>query len=183
MLKFLRKYKKYIKWGAIALGAVFAVGATAAIAVAVTKSQEDTRKLNVTDYACYALVDETGLADKENKGNISSRGFYTIDGFKADIDKDAEVTYQLNFYDEDKVFLSVQNYSKDFNGSEISSLKSQGVCYVRVEIIPLADSDGEVSYLELPGYVSQLKVTIQKEADDVDEDEDLEEAFLNSEAL
>ena len=42
MLKFLRRYKKYIKWGAIALGAVFAVGATAAIAVAVTKSQEDT---------------------------------------------------------------------------------------------------------------------------------------------
>ena len=168
------KYKKWIKWGGIALGAVFLVAATAGIATAVTKNQtEDTRNLTQFDYSCYVLDDITGKVDKTDASNISTNNYYSIDGLKCKLAKEAEITYQLNFYDEEKDFLSMQAYTDDFDGSEIESLKSQGVCYVRVEILPVGDADGEVSVLEKNGYVKQLTVTVEKDTQkDAEADEE-----------
>ena len=102
------KYKKWIKWGGIALGAVFLVAATAGIATAVTKNQtEDTRNLTQFDYSCYVLDDITGKVDKADASNISTNSYYAIDGLKCKLAKEAEITYQLNFYDEEKDFLSM----------------------------------------------------------------------------
>ena len=157
------KYKKWIKWGGIALGAVAIVGAIVGITSAITASNEDTRVLTATDYALYALDDTTGIADTSSQCNVSTKGFYLLEGLECDLAKNATISYQVNYYDEDKQFIDCADYEEDYDGAEIEEWKLQGAVYVRIEIIPKGDSDGLVSAFEKNGYVEQLKVTITKE--------------------
>ena len=167
-----KKQQNIWKWLAIGLGGILAVGATVAIASSF-KDDETTRVLTAKDYAIYVLDDTTGKADKTDKSNLSSNDFYKIDDLEVELQKNATVKYQLNFYNEDKEFVKVETRSSDFDGSEIEGLKAQGIEYVRVEIIPQGDADGVVSVFEKNGYVEQLKVTVS--VDSAVEGEDAEE--------
>lgn len=168
----MAKKQDFWKWLAIGLGGVLLIGAT----VALTKGADsDTRTLGVGDYAIYALDDVTGLADKENKGNLSSNAFYSIDKFDVELAKDAQIKYQLNFYNANKEFIKMETRSNDFDRAEIEGLKGQGVAYVRVEILPIGDVDGVVSIFEKSGYVEQLTVTVKKDVKEEVEDNKTED--------
>lgn len=168
----MAKKQNMWKWLAIGLGGLLAVGAIVAITASATKdSEEKTRTLGVNDYAIYALDDVTGLADTEDKSNLSSTAFYSIDDFGCELAKDAEIKYQLNYYSADKEFIKMETRTNDFDEEEIEGLKGQGVAYVRVEILPIGDADGIVSIFEKKGYVEQLTVTVKKDVkEDVDEE-------------
>lgn len=170
-----KKQQNMWKWLAIALGSVLAVSAIVAVTSAITKSAgETTRELTTNDYALYVLDDTTGIADKEDQSNISTNAFYKIDDLEVELEKDATVKYQLNFYNEDKEFVKVETRSADFDGTEIEGLKAQGIAYVRLEILPQGDADGVVSIFEKKGYVEQLTVTVSKDVEEEAEEEETE---------
>lgn len=160
--------KKWLKYVVLILVVMFALGATVTL---ITRCETDTqteKQLGALDYARYALNDETGQADKDDKSSVSSKDFYAIERIKCELVEGAKVKYQLNFYDEEYRFISVREYTQDFDGSgsEAEVLKAVGVKYVRIEILPPADdADGEIGIFEKSGYVDQLKVTLFTESE------------------
>ena len=159
-----KKQNKW-KWLAIGLGGILSAGLLVGV-VSSFKNDEKTVTLSASDYAIYALDDETGLPDKEVKSNLTSAKFYSIDDLKCELAKDATIKYQLNYYSTEKEFISMEERAEDFNGDEIADLKLRGVAYVRIEIVPIADEDGVVSLFEKMGYVNQLTVTVHNDAVD-----------------
>lgn len=158
----MAKKQSVWKWLVVGFAGVLAVGMIVGVASSL-KGEEETRVLGAGDYATYALDDMTGKPDHENKGVLTSTAFYPIDDLKCELEKDATIHYQLNFYSADKEFISMKRYSENFDVEEIEELKAEGVVYVRIEIIPFADEDGIVGIFEKNGYVKQLIVEVQNE--------------------
>lgn len=161
--------KKWLKYVLLILAIMFALGATVTLITRCETGAETEKQLGSIDYARYALDDETGQANKDDKSSLSSKDFYAIERIKCELIEGAKIKYQLNFYDEEYRFISVREYARDFdgNGSEAEVLKAVGVKYVRIEILPPADdADGEVGIFEISGYVKQLKVTLLPEREE-----------------
>ena len=92
---------------------------------------------------------------------MATNKYYDVEGLKVEVAKNATVKYQVNYYDEDKKFLAVQTLTEDFDSANMPSEASTAE-YVKIEIIPTDDDDGEVSLLEKSGYVKQVSVTVAK---------------------
>ena len=169
MAKMKVKTKKWLK----VLGMVIAVAVTlgAVTSLASKCEKEDTKQLGVFDYEIGALSDTDGKKIKDDKSGIVSKDMYSIDGFTVELEKDADVMYQLNFYDADKAWVSMETYKQDFDGDKAETLKAQGIAYARVEIIPLEDEDDKVSIFEKTGYVKQVMVTVSAEEEAEEEAE------------
>lgn len=179
MAKMKAKTKKVVKVVGMILAAVLTLGAVVAIA---SKCDSDkTKELGTFDYKIGRLSDIDGKAIKDDKSGLLSKDIYDLDGLTVELEKDAEVKYQLNFYDADKEWLSVSTYEEDFDGDQIESLKTIGAEYVRIEIIPLDDEDGKVGIFEKRSYVEQLTVTVSTEEDEENE-KDAEKEETSSDA-
>ena len=159
MAKMKAKTKKLFKGVGIVLAIAFTCGCLTALAS--RADSDDTKELNVFDYEIGALSDTTGKKIKNDKSGLVSKDMYEIEGLTVELEKKADVMYQLNFYDEDKAWVKVETYKQDFDGAEeFDTLKAQGIEYAKVEIIPLDDDDDEVSVFEKRGYVKQINVTV-----------------------
>lgn len=159
----LRRFVKSdkAKWLAVALAGVTLTAAVVGLSVKVSK-QETTKELGASAYSIGLLDDETGKAFEEaDKSGLATTKYYDVEGLKVEVAKNATVKYQVNYYDEDKKFLAVQTLTEDFDSANMPSEASTAE-YVKIEIIPTDDDDGEVSLLEKSGYVKQVSVTVAK---------------------
>ena len=157
--------------GVVAVVATVLAGAALAVGISshsrVDKT-ETTKELGVTSFSIGLLDDTTGKLPsgedaEKDKGGLSTSKFYKFEGLTIESAKDSTVKYCVNYYAEDKSFLGLETYQvgQDFTTSDVSGAGASAQ-YVKIEIIPTDDDDGEVSIFELPGYVSQLTITVTK---------------------
>ncbi|MBQ9713697.1 MAG: hypothetical protein IJV83_00050 [Clostridia bacterium] len=163
------------KYAAVALAAIVAVGTIFGIVqhVKTKKAEEETglHTLVTTEYARYALDDDTGLANEEDQSGISTKMYYLLDGLQVVLEKDATVAYQINYYDKNFRFLGVDTFEEDLEAETVEAMKEAGAVYVKIEIIPTEDEDGSVSILEKNGYVKQATVQVSTEEVEQPEEE------------
>lgn len=162
----MAKFKRFVKsgrmkWLAVGLSLVSLTAAVVGLSVKVSK-QETTKELGASAYAIGLLDDSTGKIHEEvDKSGLATTKFYNVDGLKVEVAKNATVKYQVNYYDKEKNFLAVQTLTEDFDSADIPSSAIEAE-YVKIEIVPTDDDDGEVSLLEKMGYVKQVAVTVAK---------------------
>lgn len=144
--------------------AVGAIGATIGLAAKVA-DQETTKVLSGSAYTIGLLDDTTGKLPTEDSekdlSGISTTNYYDLEGLKIEVAQDAEVKYQVDYYDADKQFIAVQTWTGDFVAEDIMTMETEAV-YVKIEIIPLDDADGTVNIFEKSGYANLLTVTVNK---------------------
>ena len=155
--------------GIIALAAVLVVGATAGIAALVNHEDDGFDKVSVR----Y----EFGGLNDSGKYVESEATLYTKEGFEvegrtvfADIDFDAQITYQLFYYDENDAFIESTAVLTDDYKEEAPD----GAIYARVEITPVwsedtKKDDQKVTWLNKGGFADQLKLNVS-EAEEAEEE-------------
>lgn len=132
---------------------VLALAGVAASAVVLNK-QVKTVELNGWDYK-VATLDEEGNVD-ESKANVVTKKFITVDGLDIQIADEAEITYQVFFYDNDQAFISnTEAMSSDFDGTA-----PEGAEYAKILITH--EEDDEITFFEKFDYVKQIEVEFKK---------------------
>ena len=101
-------------------------------------------------------LDAEGEYD-ESDGSIYMKNVESVDGLEIEVMEDAEVTYQIFFYDEDKEFLSA---SEELSADYVYANDVEGAEYFRVVITPTDDE--EIGLFEKNGYAKQLTITIDR---------------------
>lgn len=119
--------------------------------------EKDTKTIGVTSYQIASFNTSTGKVDKEDDGHILS-DYFLCEGLSIKTSEDFNVEYKIYWFDEDKGYKST---SSTFMGDWTDEVPA-GIKYARIEIDPVKDEDGTVSIFELPGYVAQLEVTVNK---------------------
>ena len=94
---------------------------------------------------------------EESDGSIYMKNVASVDGLEIELMEDAEVTYQIFFYDEDKDYLSA---SAELTGDYVYENDVEGAEYFRVVITPTDDE--EIGLFEKNGYAKQLTITIDR---------------------
>lgn len=118
--------------------------------------QTSTTTIGSESYSIGTL-DESGKF-VEGDTAIYMRKAITTDGLKVELADNAEITYQIFFYDEKDQFISATDaLSEDFTGAIPENAKS-----AKIMITPTADADGKVTFFEISGYANQLTVTVKK---------------------
>ena len=149
-------------WVCIALAAILIVSAFVAIAIKLDKL-ETFEEIPTSAYARGALDDTTGKidADEADYGAIHTEGFYTVSGLKCLLSEDASISYQINWYDQNKNFISVSNFTSDYDSATDGRVPEDAE-YCKIEIHPNDDKDGDVSSLEVSKYAKMLTVRVDK---------------------
>ena len=124
---------------------------------------ETTNKVSWTQYARGLLDDDTGKLPRDSEeidySGIHLKNYINADGLKCELEKDATIKYQINYFNEDYEFISVsERLSTDYDGTD----NPANAKFALIEIMPTADADGVVSSLEIMGYAKQLTVTYNK---------------------
>ena len=117
--------------------------------------QIETKTVSVWAFTNGAL-DAEGEYD-ESDGSIYMKNVESVDGLEIEVMEDAEVTYQIFFYDEDKEFLSA---SGELSADYVYGNDVEGAEYFRVVITPTDDE--EIGLFEKNGYAKQLTITIDR---------------------
>ena len=117
--------------------------------------QIETETVSVWAFKIGAL-DAAGKYD-ESDGSIYMKNVESVDGLEIEVMEDAEVTYQIFFYDEDKALLSV---SEELSADYVYANDVDGAEYFRVVITPTDDE--EIGLFEKYGYAKQLTITIDR---------------------
>ena len=153
----LQRHKKLdrVKWAAVLIVALALMVAVAALFVKLD-GQTTTTTIGGEAYS-IGTIDETGEY-AEGDTAIYLRNGITTDGLKCELADDAQIKYQLFFYDADGAFLEAsEELTSDWNGSVPEGAES-----VKIMITPTEDEDGKVSLIEVLGYADQLTVTVNK---------------------
>ena len=145
-----------VKWVIIFLIAIGLIGAVIGLAIKLDR-QTTVTEIGVEQYMIGGLDDEGAAAEGDT--SIVTRGTFTTDGLKVDLADEAEVTYELYFYDgEDNFISSTGALSADFDGSAIPENAASAKCV----ITPTADEDGKVDLTEVLGYAGQVTITVNR---------------------
>lgn len=151
------KQKKGIVGVVIAVLSVIAVVVSAGAFVKVSRL-ESTKEIGNGAFQ-VAAVAEDGKIDKEDDEHITS-DLIKADGLKIELSEDAKISYEIHWYDENKVWKSsTGTLTGDFDGDI-----PEGVKYARIEITPVdgADDDGTISWFEMQDFLGQMTVTVNK---------------------
>lgn len=157
------KGKKIIFWICIAVAAVLIISAFVAISVKLEKL-ETFEEVPTSAYDRGVLSDTTGKVDKDDDDalGIYTTSFFTVDGVKCVIGEDAAISYQINWYDEDKNFISVTTHTDDFNALTDADTIPEDAEFFKIEIHPNDDEDGKIGTFEVSKYAKMLTVTYDK---------------------
>ena len=154
-------FKKRKKFKIGKFGVIYALIAILSVSVMFVSikvlSNEKTKTLgsNVFTYS-IGLLDESGEYEK-GTSSIYTKDYYSVDGLTIELKEDADVTYKLFFFDEDKEYVSsTSDLSATFDNTKIPE-KAE---YFKIVITPT--NDAEVSLFEVNNYAKQLTVTIDK---------------------
>ena len=146
-------------WIAVALALVLGV-----VAVVKIGKIEKTKDLGVTAFELGTLNAEDG---KEAKSDFAIRSLYQkADKFnKITLAEDADVTYQIFYFNADKKFIGKSN-ALSAETTELAdkftvSGATENVRYYRVVVI-VPDTKDEVTILNMGKYLEQITVTINK---------------------
>ena len=114
-----------------------------------------TRDVKASEYIIGSIGD-TGK-DVESTGSIVTEDLINVSGLTITVKEDANVTYKLFFYDNEKEFLSC---SEELDSDTNSTTVVEGAKYFRIMITP--ENDSEVSLTEISKYANRLTVTVNK---------------------
>lgn len=145
-----------IKWVIIFLLMIGVIGAVVTLFVMLNR-QTTVTQIGPEAYT-IATLDENG-EQAEGDTSIVTRGTFTTDGLKVELTDEANVTYELYFYDgEDNFISSTGTLSADFDGSAIPENAESA----KIVITPTADEDGKIDLTEVLGYAGQVTITVNK---------------------
>ena len=154
----LRKHKTAdaVKWVVVFLLVIGLIGAVVTLFVMLNR-QTTVTQIGPEAYT-IATLDENG-EQAEGDTAIVTRDTFTTDGLKVELTDEANVTYELYFYDgEDNFISSTGTLSADFDGSAIPENAESA----KIVITPTADEDGKVDLTEVFGYAGQVTVTVNR---------------------
>lgn len=157
MVNELQRHKTLdrVKWFATLIVGLALIACVIALFVKLDR-QTTTTTIGGEAYS-IGTIDETGEY-AEGDTAIYLRNRITTDGLKCELADDAQIKYQLFFYDADGAFLEAsEELTSDWNGSVPEGAES-----VKIMITPTEDEDGKVSLIEVLGYADQLTVTVNK---------------------
>ena len=144
-----------INWVIIFLLMIGVIGAVVTLFVMLDRNTTVT-EIGAEQYIIGGLDDEGAAAEGDT--SIVTRGTFTTDGLKVELTDEANVTYELYFYDgEDNFISSTGALSADFNGEVPENAES-----AKCVITPTADEDGKVDLLEVLGYAGQVTISINR---------------------
>ncbi len=150
--------KGKVKCIAIIVGVLLIIGTLIGLIVKVN-NLEKTKTISSTSYSRGLLDDQTGkLPSEVDYSGIHTDDYIKVDGLKCELKENAEISYQINWYDTNKTFIGVTDHTENFDGTSIP----ENAKYCKIEIIPEDDNDGTVSVLEVYTYAKQLTVTVNK---------------------
>lgn len=117
----------------------------------------DTKTIGSMAYSVGAINDAGKI--EQDEGSIYTRDFVKAEGMQVDVNKKADVSYKVFFFDKDNNFLSCTNeLTTDF----VKTGVPEGAVYAKVMVTPLDDDDGKVGIFEVGNYANQIKVTVKK---------------------
>lgn len=145
-----------VKWVIIFLLVIGIIGAVVALFVQMDR-QTTVTELGPEAYMIGALDEEGKAADGD--ASIVTRKAFSTDGLKVELADEAEVTYELFYYDDEDEFISSTGaLSTDFLGLTVP-LNAETA---KIVITPTEDEDGKVSLTEVIGYADQVTVTMDR---------------------
>ena len=153
----LRKHKTAdaVKWVVVFLLVIGLIGAVITLFVMLDR-QTTVTEIGAEQYIIGGLDDEGAAADVDT--SIVTRNAFTVEGLEVEVADEAEVTYELFFYDGEGRFISsTGEQTADFGGSIPETADT-----AKIVIMPTADEDGKVSLTEVIGYASMVTVTIDR---------------------
>ena len=158
------KTKQASKAGSVA--GVAAVLAVAALGVSIAANvrvsdKETTQALGLSAFRVGQLDDTTGkllTGEIADKSGLYTEKYYKSENLEIKLKKAATIKYQVNYYDENKEFLSMKEFTTDYVATDAPETAK----YVKIEIIPMEDDDDTVSFFEQGGYVGQATITVAK---------------------
>lgn len=155
-----RKWKKTIKNLSLGILGLGILGG--AVALGTNYLKNDSVNIHpsyeiggLTEYGKY-VEDECKLYTKDK---------FACDGLKATLDFDNNISYRIFYYDILDNFIEATDILTD-GYSDNAPLNG---AYARVEITPLDDEDGKISWMEKHDYASKLNLSVSKTADNVNE--------------
>lgn len=117
----------------------------------VVNDQISTLELKSWNYT-VADLDSEGELDSSDE-NIVTKDYIKVDGLEITVNEEAEITYRVVFYDEDKEYISeTAELTTDFQDSQIP----EGAEYCKIVITPV--DDNEISIFEKGDFVEMLNV-------------------------
>lgn len=152
------------------IAAVLVVGAFVSIIFKIDKLETTKTVGTFLTYEVGKLNDTTGKgykkADIENVDDYEEwmhlKEYINADGLKCELAEDAKIIYQVNFYDENYVFLGKVDCTTDYDFSKNTVESLTSAKFALIEISPTADPDGVISATELSKYAKMLTVTYNK---------------------
>ena len=158
-----KKQKTWITVGAAVLGAVVLVGAVAGVAALANGKEDDGFKRVNVGYEVGGLTD-VGVYEKSEYTLYTKNGF-DVEGktVSIDINFDANITYQLFFYDENDEYIA--DSATDVLTVDYKADAPTDAVSCRIEITPVwdedvKDDDKKIDWFEKVGYTSQLTVSV-----------------------
>ena len=138
----------------------------------IVAEDEKTKVLKVSDYQVCLLDDTTGKADEDDKGGISTTSYYKLEDLESIeiADKDMDVKYYVNVYDEDKIFMQVDEYMEDLTASDKLAYENLGAVYFKIEIVD--PDDDEISWFEKFSLVEAIEVTLDADGEEEETDDE-----------
>lgn len=159
-----RRWKKKNSWKQVLTVGLVIVVALAGI-VGLAKLVDDDHTVLSTAFAKGNLVNGLYVESEEH---IYLKDEIAVNNLKIERDFDANVTYKIVFYDENKDFLAETasldaNWNiKDHESDFAADGTFEGAEYARIVIEPIDDENGQISTLEVVQYASQLTITYTK---------------------
>lgn len=152
-MKLKKKTQKYLQIGAIALGGILLVGATAAIV-----GDEKEKTLDSLFGYQVAAIEMDGDLDSSAKTNIVSN-FVKVDGLKVIVENE-DISFKLHYFDDDKEYLSASESMTEFDASAEDVTVPVGADYVRVEFTHAEDD--KITFAERLEYLKDVEVIYKK---------------------
>lgn len=164
MSKFLRKEKdgknmkkrKILKTISLAVLGLGVLGGV----IAVTNHFIQRDEKSITPSYEIGGLDANGKYFEDNS-SIYTKERFACEGLKATLDFDSTINYQIFYYDILDNFIS----SSDVLTGGYSDDAPLNGAYARIEVTPLNDEDGKVSWSEKMKYSKQLNLKVSKNAD------------------
>lgn len=153
------KTKRILKNVGLGALGVVAIGAAVFGGNKIYETVKDNTKNVVLSYDVGGLNEATGKFEEDSK-TLYTKEKFACYGLKATLDFDAQIEYQIFYYDILDNYLS----SSVVLNSGFSDEAPLNGAYARIEITPLNDEDGKISLTEKFKYGSQLKVRVAKDA-------------------
>lgn len=151
----MRKLFKSNKAKTVTIALLFVLVVSAVISLGVRLGQSQTYAYLGHDDYVVGTLDNTGAFTK-NGGSFVTEDYYEVDGLAVTVKENAELSYKLYFFNEDKEFISAtNNFCVTYNG-----VIPEDAAFFKISIDPTNDDD--ISIYDIMNFSSQVEVKYYK---------------------